>query len=142
MIAAVCPDEADRHDLLTWQGNQGAAGTPEIDRLHKALLGQPRKWADWKKLACSPAEINGHPIKALTGAAMATPENKRPYRPQVVTPMYAIRCPHCGTEYDPLKLHVENTYPNFRRHICLNKSCGRPFVSKITSTASLVGGLN
>ena len=140
MIAAVCSDESDRHQLFQWQGNQDAPLTPEVERLSKALLAQPRKWNDWKRLACGPAEINGQPVDNRVIAPEAPP--KRQYHPQVVTPMYAIRCPHCGTEYDPLKLPVDKTYPNFRRHICQNQACRRPFVSKITSADAISGGRN
>lgn len=142
MIAAVCPDQGDRHDLYAWQGNQDSQGTPEVERLRKALANQPRTWADWKRIACGPAEINGNPVSGGATAPQQHQEPKRAYRPQVVTPMYAIRCPHCGAEYDPLKLPVDKTYPNFRRHICINKACMRPFVSKITSTTHLTGGNN
>lgn len=142
MISAVCPDASDRHDLYAWQGNQDAQTTPEVERLRKALAKQPRKWADWKRMACGPAEINGNPVNGVAPAQQQHQEPRRAYRPQVVTPMYAIRCPHCGTEYDPLKLPVDKTYPNFRRHICQNKACIRPFVSKITSTTHLTGGNN
>jgi hypothetical protein len=142
MISAVCPDPTDRHDLFAWQGNQDAPITPEVERLRKALAEQPRKWAEWKRLACAPAEVNGKPVSGGVTAVAPPQEPKRAYHPQIVTPMYAIRCPHCGTEYDPLKLPVDKTYPNFRRHICQNQSCRRPFVSKITSTQVLYGGRN
>lgn len=140
MIAALVPDESDRHQLYAWQGNQDAPSTPEVERLRSAMLAQPRRWADWKRLACGPAEINGKPVDNQVVATGAPP--KRSYQPQVVTPMYAIRCPHCGSEHDPLKLPVDKTYPNFRRHICPNKSCGRPFVSKITSADAMSAGKN
>lgn len=141
MITAVCPQEHDRHQLFHWQGNQDTTITPESERLRKALLTLPRSWAEWRKNACEPAEVNGKPVDG-EHVAEVRQEPKRPWRPQVVTPMFAIRCPHCGAEYDPLKLPVSNTYQNFRRHLCLNERCKRPFVSKITSASVFMGGKN
>lgn len=136
LIHAVCTEASARRELEEWTRAGVPEGvpscsTPEAERFRLALLRQPRKWADWRAKVCEPDELDG--VQAQRPRPVDAPARRTPV-PQLVTPLNGVRCPHCGSVHDPIRLTTTNTYPNGnRRHPC--PKCGNFFISNFRATA-------
>lgn len=135
LIHAVVTEASARRDLEEWTRSGVPEGVPictsnESERFRLALLKMPRKWADWRAQVCEPEEIDG--VQERKPLPLGAPARRTPV-PQLITPLIGVRCLHCDTVHDPIKLGVEQVYPNGnRRHKCAE--CGNFFISHFRTT--------
>lgn len=135
LIRAVVTETSARRELEEWTRagvpeGVPAAESPECERFRLALLKQPRKWAEWRAQVCEPEELDG--VQTHKPAQVDTPARRTP-APLIVTPLSGVRCAHCGSVHDPIRLNVSHTYPNGnRRHKC--PACGNYFISNFRAT--------
>lgn len=136
LIHAVVTEASARHELEGWTRSGVPEGvpvcsTPEAERFRLALLKLPRKWADWRAQVCEPDELDG--VQDKSPRPVDTPARRTPV-PQMITPLIGVKCMHCHSVHDPIKLKVEQVYPNGnRRHKC--EICGNFFISNFRTTA-------
>jgi len=135
LVHAVVTEATARRELEAWTRDGVPEGvpacvSPEAERFRLALLKQPRKWADWRAQVCEPDEFDG--VQDRAPKPVDTPARRTPVQ-QLITPLSGVRCTHCNSVHDPIKLKVLHTYPNgSRRHKC--GICGNFFISIFRAT--------
>jgi hypothetical protein len=135
LIHAVVTEASARRELESWTRDGVPEGvpvcaSPEAERFRLALLKLPRKWADWRAQVCEPDELDG--LQDRAPRPVDAPAHRTPVR-QLVTQLIGVKCTHCQSVHDPIKIKVAQTYPNGnRRHKC--DICGNYFISNFRAT--------